>query len=52
MDQCIEPLSLPIAEFHDVPLYGDVFRNHESTPSFRSAAIDSEIPGIVNDVEY
>ena len=36
MDQRAEPLALLIVELHDVPLYGDLFRGHESSPSLRS----------------
>ena len=52
VDQCVEPLSLLIAKLHDIPLYGDLFRGHESSPSLRCGAIDSKIPRIVNDVRY
>jgi hypothetical protein len=44
VDQCVEPLSLLIAKLHDIPLYGDLFRGHESSPSVRCGAIDSKIP--------
>ena len=43
-------LSLCRIELHDMLLYGDLFHGHESAPSLRHGAIDSDILFIVNDV--
>jgi hypothetical protein len=50
LDQRIQTLSLFRTELHDILLYGDLFRGHESTPSLRYGAIDSDILLNVNDV--
>ena len=36
MCQRVEPPTLRIAELHDVPLYGTLFRGHDASPSLRS----------------
>src|SRR5271168_1710144 len=36
VDQRVEPFALLIAELHDVLLYGNMFRGHDSSPSLRS----------------
>jgi hypothetical protein len=36
MDQRVEPPALLIAEPHHIPLYGNLFRGHEASPSLRS----------------
>lgn len=41
--QCIELLSLLIAQAHHILLYGDVSCGHEPPPSFTRGDIDSEI---------
>ena len=50
LDQSIHTLSLFRTELNDILLYGDLFRGHESAPSLRHGAIDSDILLIVNDV--
>jgi hypothetical protein len=50
LDQRIQTLSLFRTELHDILLYGDLFRGHESAPSLRHGAIDSDILPNVNDV--
>ena len=50
LDQRIQTLSFFRTELHDILLYGDLFRGHESTPSLRYGAIDSDILLDVNDV--
>jgi hypothetical protein len=50
LDQGIQTLSLLRTELHDILLYGDLFRGHESAPSLRHGAIDSNILPNVNDV--
>jgi hypothetical protein len=50
LDQRIQTLSLFRTELHDILLYGDLFRGHESAPSLRYGAIDSDILPDVNDV--
>jgi hypothetical protein len=49
-DQRVQPRSLFRAERHHILLYGNLFRDHESAPSLRYGAIDSNILPIVNDV--
>jgi hypothetical protein len=50
LDQRIQTLSFFRTELHDILLYGDLFRGHESAPSLRYGAIDSDILPDVNDV--
>ena len=50
LDQGIQTLSLFRTELHDILLYGNLFRGHESAPSLRCGAIDSDILPNVNDV--
>jgi hypothetical protein len=51
-DQGVQPLSLFLAELHHILLYGELFRDHESAPSLRYGAIDSNILPTVNDARY
>jgi hypothetical protein len=44
--------SLFRAELKDILLYGDLCRGHESAPSLRYGAIDSDIPLAVNDARH
>ena len=50
LDQSIQTLSLFRTEPHNILLYGDLFHGHESAPSLRWGAIDSDVLLIVNDV--
>ncbi|HET6236733.1 MAG TPA: type II toxin-antitoxin system RelE/ParE family toxin, partial [Acetobacteraceae bacterium] len=50
LDQSIQTLSLCRTELNDILLSCDLFRGHESAPSLRHGAIDSDILLIVNDV--
>jgi hypothetical protein len=50
LDQGIQTLSLFRTELHDIPLYSNLFRDHQSAPSLRYGAIDSNILPNVNDV--
>jgi hypothetical protein len=52
MDQAIKLFPLRRAELHDIFLYGDLFGGHESAPSLRYGAIDSDILLTVNDGRY
>jgi hypothetical protein len=52
MNQCVEPLSFLLAEPHAILLYGDLFPGHESSPSLRCGAIDSEFHRIINDTRH
>ena len=35
-DQRVEPFALPLAELHDILLYGGLFRGHDASPPLRS----------------
>ena len=50
LDQRIQTLPFFRTELHDILLYGNLFRGHESAPSLRYGAIDSDILPDVNDV--
>ena len=50
LDQGIQTLSLFRTELHDILLYSNLFRHHESAPLLRYGAIDSDILPNVNDV--
>ena len=51
-DQHRELFALLVAELHDILLYGDLFRGHESPPSVWCGRIDSEIRHKINDVGH
>jgi hypothetical protein len=50
LDQGIKALSLFRTELHDIHLYSDLFPGHESAPSLRYEAIDSDILPNAHDV--
>ena len=50
LDQGIQTRSLFRTELHDILLYSDLSRGHESAPSLRHGAINSDILPNVNDV--
>jgi hypothetical protein len=43
MDQRVEPLALLIAELHDILLYGNLLRGHDSSPALSELSIQKTI---------